>query len=151
LSSYPSSDIIAFLIDVFSFLFRSASEKREVVRSIKEAIKRGIKAGSTAASTIRSHSFRRIDNTNTNLNSTFPGTGHFLRTQPDSNLLRRSFSHNPEEAQTRRTSLIDSELRQHTARLKDAQSLGNIGDIISERVTVVVKDGKAKPVDVGSF
>ena len=100
--------LIHFLANFFSFPIPStAEEKRELVRSLKESIKRGIKArsnatGLSAAAPGRSRSFRRNNNS---------GSGPaFLRASTGDSVLRRSFSHNPEEAQTRRNSLIQGDL-----------------------------------------
>ena len=84
---------------------RTAEEKREMVKCIKEAIKRSIKAGYNLANAIapRSPSFRR-NNADDKLNASDPGP--FLRlTSDQSSLFRRSFSHNPESFRNRRTSL----------------------------------------------
>lgn len=91
----------------FFFGFSTAEEKHELVRSLKEAIKRGIKAGSNAAGlspTIpeRSRSFRR--------SNTSDSGASFLRANTGDGMLRRSFSHNPDEAKMRRKSLSQGDL-----------------------------------------
>ncbi|XP_027051520.1 T-lymphoma invasion and metastasis-inducing protein 1-like isoform X2 [Pocillopora damicornis] len=89
----------------YVFANKTAEEKREMVKCIKEAIKRSIKAGYNLANAIapRSPSFRR-NNADDKLNASDPGP--FLRlTSDQSSLFRRSFSHNPESFRNRRTSL----------------------------------------------
>lgn len=148
-----SLSISEFHIHVVLF-FRTAAEQREAVKSIKEAIKRSIKTGS-AVTTIRSHSFRRSDtNLSTpSLNSTFPAASNsnFLRSQPDAGLLRRSFSHNPEEALTRRTSLLEDQHKQIIKSLQDSSPCYSDDDSTTGRVSLVVKDEPAKPVDMGTI
>ncbi|KXJ23729.1 Protein still life, isoforms C/SIF type 2 [Exaiptasia diaphana] len=142
----------------YLFASKTAAEQREAVKSIKEAIKRSIKAGSNVT-TIRSHSFRRADNVSTtpapanNLNSTFPMTGNsnFLRSQPDGGLLRRSFSHNPEEALTRRSSLLEDQHTQFLQAFQDDSQNSDNESCLSDRVSVVIKDEQAKPVDMGTY
>ncbi|XP_032228950.1 protein still life, isoform SIF type 1 isoform X2 [Nematostella vectensis] len=149
----------------YLFASKTAGEKREMVRSIKEAIKRGIRAGSTA-STIRSHnSFRRTDTSrpqapplkHTAIRSLSASTneaegGNFLRIN-DNNLLRRSFSHNPEEAKTRRTSLVEHEHKQYLSLLGvvGSHSQENIPESVEQRVVVVHKDDSPKQLEIGSY
>ena len=79
---------------------RTAEEKRLLVTNIKKAIKGSMKSGTSlaAAPKAKSHSFRRADPLNTS------DPSPFLRVDPVM-VLRRSFSHNPEETHARRSNL----------------------------------------------
>lgn len=89
----------------YLFANKTAEEKRDLVKYIKDAIKRSIKAGTSlaVAPAQRSSSFRR-NSAEDRLNSSDPGP--FLRTNNDTaSFFRRSFSHNPEGTLKRRSSL----------------------------------------------
>lgn len=119
--------------------YRTAEEKREMVKHIKEAIKRSIKAGSnlTVASAARSSSFRR-NNADDRLNSSDPGP--FLRPSNDpASMFRRSFSHNPEGTLNRRSSLGSD--ASHSSGNADTESISST--VRGERKISLKKKNKA--------
>ena len=127
--------------------FRTAEEKREMVKHIKEAIKRSIKAGSLAvAPAARSLSFRR-NNVDDRLNSSDPGP--FLRPNSDpSSIFRRSFSHNPEGTLNRRSSLAESDATHSSVESNaDTESISS-GTIRERKISLKKKNKAVSPLRI---
>lgn len=126
--------------------YRTAEEKREMVKHIKETIKRSIKAGSSlaVAPAARSSSFRR-NNTDDRLNSSDPGP--FLRVNSDpSSMFRRSFSHNPEGTRNRRSSL-ESDASHSSEGNADTESISS-GTVHERRISLKEKNKAVSPLGI---
>lgn len=124
--------------------YRTAEEKREMVKHIKETIKRSMKAGSSlaAAPAARSSSFRR-NNTEDRLNSSDPGP--FLRVNSDlSSVFRRSFSHNPESTKNRRSSL-ESDASHSSEGNADTESISS-GTVKERKISLKKKNKAVSPL-----
>ena len=126
--------------------YRTAEEKREMVKHIKETIKRSMKAGSSlaAAPAARSSSFRR-NNTEDRLNSSDPGP--FLRVNSDpTSVFRRSFSHNPESTKNRRSSL-ESDASHSSEGNADTESISS-GTVKERKISLKKKNKAVSPLGV---
>lgn len=123
---------------------RTAEEKREMVKHIKETIKRSMKAGSflAAAPAARSSSFRR-NNTEDRLNSSDPGPFVRLNSDPSS-MFRRSFSHNPEGTRNRRSSL-ESDASHSSESNADTESVSS-GTVKERKVSLKKKNKAVSPL-----
>lgn len=124
--------------------YRTAEEKREMVKHIKETVKRSMKAGSSlaAAPAARSSSFRR-NNTEDRLNSSDPGPFLRVNSEPAS-VFRRSFSHNPESTKNRRSSL-ESDASHSSEGNADTESISS-GTVKERKISLKKKNKAVSPL-----
>jgi len=133
----------------YLFANKTAEEKRDMVKHIKDAIKRSIKAGSSLAAPAagRSSSFRR-NNTEDRLNSSDPSP--FLRPNNDpTQVFRRSFSHNPEGIQRRRSSLESDATHSSADSNGDTESVSS-GTTRERKISLKKKNKAVSPMGIES-
>lgn len=127
---------------------RTAEEKRDLVKYIKDSIKRSMKAGSlSVASSQRSSSFRR-HNAEDRLNSSDPSP--FLRTNNDTApFFRRSFSHDPEGILRRRSSLESDATHSSVDTTGDTETIVS-GTSRERRISLKKKNKAVSPMGLES-
>lgn len=132
----------------YLFANKTAEEKRDLVKYIKDSIKRSMKAGSlSVASSQRSSSFRR-NNAEDRLNSSDPSP--FLRNNNDTApFFRRSFSHDPEGILRRRSSLESDATHSSVDTTGDTETIVS-GTPRERRISLKKKNKAVSPMGLES-